>query len=75
VLLVDEVGDDHPEHGVAEELESLVRGVASVLGTPRTVHQGGGEMLGSQVEAEALDQLGEPGNRERDRSPYSRPTT
>ncbi len=31
------VGDDQAEHGVAEELEPLVRLVARVLGAPRPV--------------------------------------
>ena len=69
------VGDDHAEHGVAQELEPLVRGVAGVLGAPGAVHQGGGQEVVGEVEAEALDQLREPGYREGDRSPYSRPTT
>jgi hypothetical protein len=30
-------GDDQPEHGVAEELEPLVRVVARVLGAPRSM--------------------------------------
>ena len=71
----DVVGDDHAEHGVAEELEALVRGVAGVLRAPGAVHERGGEEVGGEVEAEALDQLREPGYREGDRSPYSRPTT
>ena len=58
-----------PEHGVAEELEPLVRGVAGVLGAPRAVHQGRGQEVGREVEAEALDQLLEPGYREGDQEP------
>jgi hypothetical protein len=69
------VGDDHPEHGVTEELEPLVRGMAGVLGAPGSVHQGGRQEVGREVEGEALDQLLEPGYREGDRNPYSRPTT
>ena len=53
------VGDDDAEHGVAEELEPLVRGVAGVLRAPRAVHESGGEEVGREVEAEALDELRE----------------
>ena len=72
---VDVIGDDHAEHGVAEELEPLVRGVASVLRAPRSVHERGGQEVGGEVEPETLDQLREPWYREGDRNPYSRPTT
>ena len=61
------VGDDHAEHGVAEELEALVRGVAGVLGAPRAVHERGGRRSGGEVEPEALDELREVGYREGDR--------
>jgi len=69
------VGDDRAEHGVAQELEPLVRRMASVLCAPGSVHQGGGQEVVGEVEAKALDQLREPGYREGDRSSYSRPTT
>jgi hypothetical protein len=38
-------GDDHPEHGVAEELEPLVRLVARVLGAPGAVRDGEREQV------------------------------
>ena len=60
------IGDDHAEHGVAEELEPLVRGVAGVLRAPRAVHESGGEEVGREVEAEALDELRELGYRKGD---------
>jgi hypothetical protein len=69
------VGDDDAQHRVAEELESLVGGVARVLRAPRAMHQRGSEEVGREVEPEALDQLLEPGYREGDRGPYKRPTT
>ena len=36
----DVVGDDQPEHGVAEELQSLVGQLTRVLGAPRPVREG-----------------------------------
>jgi hypothetical protein len=60
------VGDDHPEHGVAQELEALVGGMAGVLRAPGAVHEGGGKEVGSEVEAEALDELRELGYRKGD---------
>ena len=60
------VGDDHAEHGVAEELEPLVRGVAGVLRAPGAVHERGGEEVGREVEPEALDELREVGYRKGD---------
>ena len=72
---VERLGDDHAEDGVTEELESLVRGVASVLRAPRSMYERGGQEVGGEVEPETLDQLREPWYREGDRNPYSRPTT
>ena len=40
------VGDDQAEHGVAEELEALVRRVAGVLRAPRAVHERRREEVG-----------------------------
>jgi hypothetical protein len=60
------VGDDHAEDGVAEELEALVRGMARVLGAPRSVHEGRSEEVGREIEAEALDELREVRDREGD---------
>jgi hypothetical protein len=60
------VGHDEAEHGVAEELEALVRRVPWVLGTPRTVHECGGEDLRREVDAEAGDQGLEVVDREGD---------
>jgi hypothetical protein len=51
------VGDHHAEHGVTEELESLVRGVARVLGAPGPVHERGREEVGREVEAQSLEEL------------------
>jgi hypothetical protein len=48
------VGDDHPQHGVTEELEALVGGVAGELGAPRTV----GERLSEQ--GRVLELVAEP---------------
>jgi hypothetical protein len=39
------VGDDEAEHGVTEELESLVGGLARRLGDPRAVGQGASQEL------------------------------
>ena len=69
VLAVHVVGDDDAEHGVAQELEALVRRVAGVLRAPGAVHEGRREEVGSEVEAEALDQAGQAGYREVDRRP------
>jgi hypothetical protein len=60
------VGHDHAEHGVAEELEPLVRGVARVLGAPGAVRERGCELLGREVEAEAVDERLQVRDRERD---------
>jgi hypothetical protein len=60
------IGDDHAEHGVAEELEALVRRVAGMLGTPRSVHERRSEEVGREIEAEALDELREVGDRKGD---------
>jgi hypothetical protein len=60
------VGDDHAEHGVAQELQALVGLVAGVLGAPGPVDQRGGEEVGGQVEAEALDELRKVRDRKRD---------
>jgi hypothetical protein len=46
------VGDDQAEHGVAQELEALVRGRALGLGAPGAVGQGPLQQLGV-VEAPA----------------------
>src|SRR5262245_11591190 len=52
------VGDDGPEHRVAEELEPFVGVVAGVLRTPRPVDERGGEHLGGvERDAEAHGQL------------------
>jgi hypothetical protein len=52
------VGDDQPEHRVAEELEPLVGVVARVLRAPRPVDERGGEHLGGvEYDAEAQGQL------------------
>jgi hypothetical protein len=75
VLAVHVVGDDEPEHGVAEELQPLVGGVAGVLGAPGSVHERRRQEVGCEVEAEALDELVQAGDWEGDRDPYSRPTT
>jgi hypothetical protein len=40
------IGHDDAEHGVAEELEPLVRLPPGVLGAPRTVDDGRREVLG-----------------------------
>ena len=40
------VGDDDPEHGVAEELEPLVRHVLGVLGAARPVRERPSDQLG-----------------------------
>jgi hypothetical protein len=60
------VGDDHAEHGVTEELEALVRRVAGMLGAPRSVHERRSEEVGREIEAEALDELREVGDRKGD---------
>ncbi len=69
------VGDDDAEDGVTEELEPLVGRVAGVLGAPGAVDEGRRQEVGSEVEAEALDQARKAGYRKVDRFPYSRPTT
>jgi hypothetical protein len=61
------VGDDHPEHRVAEELEPLVGVVARVLGAPRPVDERGGENLGGvEGDAEAQGQFSESRDGKRD---------
>jgi hypothetical protein len=50
-------GDRLAEHGVAEELEPLVRLVARVLGAPRAVRQG--ELEQAQVRERAAEPVGE----------------
>jgi hypothetical protein len=60
------IGDDHPEHGVAEELEPLVGGMTGVLRAPGAVHESRSEEVGREVEAEALDELRELGYRKGD---------
>jgi hypothetical protein len=60
------VGDHDAEDGVAEELEALVARVAGVLGAPGAVDEGGRQEVGGEIEAEALDELGEPWDREGD---------
>jgi hypothetical protein len=69
------IGDDDAEHGVAEELEALVRGVTRVLGAPGPVHERRRDEVGSEVEPEALDQARQVRDRKLDGGPYSRPTT
>jgi hypothetical protein len=51
------VGGDQPEHGVAEELEPLVRVVTRVLGAPRPVRDGQGEEV--DVVERAAERIGE----------------
>jgi hypothetical protein len=60
------VGDDDAEHGVAQELEALVGGVTRVLRAPRPVHERRREEVGWEVEPEALDELCQVRDRERD---------
>jgi len=61
------VGDDHPEHRVAEELQPLVRVVAGVLGAPRPVDERRGQNPGVvEGDAEPLGQLREMWDREGD---------
>jgi hypothetical protein len=69
------IGHHDPENGVTKELQSLVGGVAGVLRTPGSVDQRRRQEVGSEVDAEALDQILESGYREGDQNPYSRPTT
>jgi hypothetical protein len=50
---------DHPEHGVAEELETLVRRRPRVLGAPRPMGQGAFEQAWVvERVSETLDQPG-----------------
>jgi hypothetical protein len=61
------VGDDDAEHGVAEELEPLVRRPAGVLGAPRPVHQRRSQQRGVvDGTAEPLVQLLEACRREQE---------
>ncbi|GAA2036902.1 hypothetical protein GCM10009756_32070 [Pseudokineococcus marinus] len=49
---VEGVGDDEPQHGVAEELEALVGGLRVVLVGPRPVHEGAQQQARLDLEAE-----------------------
>jgi hypothetical protein len=69
------VGDDDAEHGVAQELEALVRRVAGVLGAPRSVDEGRRQPLRVDLDREAFDEGGEVGDREGDQDPSSLATT
>jgi hypothetical protein len=60
------VGHDHAQHGVAQELEALVRRVPRVLGAPRTVDEGGRDECSVEVDTEAGDEAVEVGDREVD---------
>jgi hypothetical protein len=65
-LVVDEVGDDEAENGVAQEFETLVGLVAGVLGTPRAVRERAGEVgFVGERPAEAFVERGEPSDRRR----------
>jgi hypothetical protein len=56
------IGDDHPEHGVAEELQTLVRLGTLVLRTPGTMRDGQNEKLRPfEAVAESLAQTVEIG--------------
>jgi hypothetical protein len=61
------VGDDDAEHGVAEELEALVRIPAGVLGAPGPVDDRGPEQRGIlDRPPEALVQIRQAIDREQD---------
>jgi hypothetical protein len=60
------VGHDDAEHRVTEELEPLVRRVPRVLGAPGAVGERGRELLGREVEPQAVDERLEVRDRERD---------
>jgi hypothetical protein len=51
------VGDDEAEHGVAEELEALVRALTGVLGAPRAVDERGAQV--PRREQGVTDAIGE----------------
>ena len=63
------------ENRVTEKLEALVRGVAGVLRAPGPVHERRRELVGVDVDAEALDQGRELRDREGDQDPSSLATT
>jgi hypothetical protein len=52
------VGDDQPQHRIAQELQPLVGLVAGVLGAPRAVHEGTRQHVSLiEADAEAAGQL------------------
>jgi hypothetical protein len=69
------IGNDDAQDGIAKELETFVRRVTSVLGTPGTVDERRREESRSQLEAEALHQFFQTGYGERIQGSYSRPKT